>query len=138
VVNVSRQGGSGIHFSNWCPENPKIPFLPRFFLKISRLQGVPEEVRLEVRRWKLVRQDRDRGNSMDTFQGHREKINRCREWGLLKLLLQALKLLMPVNSMHVNHNLIGSSASAPDLRAHQERIGGHAQCPCDVCGLTQM
>jgi hypothetical protein len=38
-------------------------------------------MRLEVRRWKLIRQNWDRGNLMEIYQGHRDKINRCREPG---------------------------------------------------------
>jgi hypothetical protein len=50
---------------------------------------------MEVRRQKLVRQDRHKGLWMETYQGHR--LNRCGEWGVLKLLTQALKLLKHVN-----------------------------------------
>jgi hypothetical protein len=52
---------------------------------------------------------------MENYQGHREKINRCWKWGILKLL-SGPETADECEWLVVNHALIRCSASGLDLR----------------------
>jgi hypothetical protein len=94
-------------------------------------------VRLEVRRYKMIRQtDSERGNSMETYQGHRDKINRSGKSSSFKTTYPGLETTEAYEWYMSNMNRMPNRCARP--QGHWEGKEGHAQCSLNVHGLAQM